>query len=233
MFRDFGKVYEMTFEQWWKKRGIRLFNEQVGLPAVKQINPNDLQLSRELEMHLLLEIPLNLTERTLISQVRALIRQHPARGVDRQSSATRKLAKLKGLRQDVIESAYAVWRVHHQSRDGRQVERVGQAKGTKSLYQIGKELRLVKSCMPAATDDQIRSAKRVNGMKVAVSRMLARANNMIENAAVGSFPSVQPIKTPIAWRPVQQQRMNEALEAQLWRPLFNSQDILNIQLPKA
>ena len=181
MYSDFGKVYEMTFEQWWQKRGIRLFNEQVALPAVKPVNPNDLQLSRELERHLLLEIPLNLTERTIISQVRALIRQHPARGVDRQSSAHRKLAKLKGLRQDVIESAYAVWRVHHQSRDGRQVERVGQAKGAKSLYQIGKELRLVKSCMPAATDDQIRSAKRVNGMKVAVSRMLTRANNLIEN----------------------------------------------------
>ena len=152
--------------------------------------PNDLQLSREIDRHLLLEILLDLTERTIISLVRALIRLLPARAVDRKSSAARKLAKLKGLRQDAIESAYAVWRGHHQSRDGRQAENVGQAKGTKSLYQIGKELRLVKSCMPAATDDEIRSAKRVTGMKVGVSRMLVRPNNLIENAAAGSFPNV-------------------------------------------
>lgn len=72
-----------------------------------------------------------------------------------------------------------------------------------------------------ATDDQIRSAKRINGMKVAVSRMLARANNLVDNAAVGSFPNVQPVKTPITWRPTQQERMNEAIEAQLLKKTYS------------
>lgn len=226
MYRDFGKVYEMTFEQWWDKRGISLFSEQLALPSVRQLNANDLQLSRGIDQHLLLEIPLNLTEKTIISQVRKLIRLHPDREVQRTSTAKRKLAKMIGIRQDVIESAYAVWCLYYESRDGRTVDKVGQVTGTKSLYQIGKELRLVRTCMPQPTDDKERAAKRVNGMKVAVSRMLARANNLIENAAVGTFPSIQTIKEPIVWRPVQQQRLEEAVSAGQWRPLFAANDTL-------
>ena len=84
--------------------------------------------------------------------------------------------------------------------------------------------------MPAVTDDAKRAAMRVNGMKVAVSRMLARANNLIDNAAVGLFPSVQLEPTPIVWRPVQQQRLAEAVAAKLWRPLFDANDVLTVRL---
>lgn len=226
MYLDFGKVHEMTFEQWWDKRGIALFSEQVALPAVRELDPYDLQLSKQLDKHLLLEIPINLTEKTIISQIRRLIRLHPERQVDRKSTAQRKLAKLIGIRQDVIESAYAVWRIHHESRDGRTPEKIGLAKGTKSLYQIGKELRLTKTCMPVATDNKERADKRVNGMKVAVSRMLTRANNLIDNAAVGIFPSIQALSEPIVWRPNQQQRLNEAVAAGQWRPLFDPNETL-------
>lgn len=226
MYSDFGKVYEMTFEQWWDKRGVALFSEQVALPAVRQVNPRDMELSRDLEKHLLLEIPIHLTERTIISQVRQFLRQHPEREVQRISSAQRKLAKLVGIRQDVIESAFDVWRLHQQSRDGRQVEKIGQTQGNKSLYQIGKELRLVRTCMPAPTDGKERAAQKVNGMKVAVSRMLARANNLIDNAAVGTFPSIQALREPIVWRPAQQQKLAEAMAAGLWRPLFDPNETL-------
>lgn len=226
MYSDFGKVYEMTFEQWWDKRGVALFSEQVALPAVRQVNPHDMELSRDLEKHLLLEIPIHLTERTIISQVRQFLRQHPEREVQRISSAQRKLAKLVGIRQDVIESAFDVWRLHQQSRDGRQVEKIGQTQGNKSLYQIGKELRLVRTCMPAPTDGKERAAQKVNGMKVAVSRMLARANNLIDNAAVGTFPSIQALREPIVWRPAQQQKLAEAMAAGLWRPLFDPNETL-------
>ncbi len=103
--------------------------------------------------------------------------------------------------------------------------------GSKSLYQIGKELRLVRTCMPQPTDSAERAAKRVNGMKVAVSRMLARANNLAANAAVGVFPSVQPLDNPIAWRPVQQQKMAAAIAAGLWQPRFKDNDMLIVQQP--
>ena len=225
MYRDFGNVYELTFEEWFLRRGKNLLSEELALPAVRKLSPTNLELSRPLGRHLILEIPLNMTEKSIISQVRKQLRNHPDREVERISTAKRKLAKLIGIRQDVIESAYAVWRLHHESRDGRIVLKIGQAHGTKSLYQIGKELRLVRSCMPVATDNQEAAAKRVNGMKVAVSRMLTRANHLIENAAVGVFPSIQPIKEEIEYSTPQLLRMLEAV-ASGWRPLFDPNDKL-------
>ncbi len=121
--------------------------------------------------------------------------------------------------------------MHWESRDPTQTYRIGQVQGSKSLYQIGKELRLVRTCMPQPTDSAERAAKRVNGMKVAVSRMLARANNLAANAAVGVFPSVQPLDNPIAWRPVQQQKMAAAIAAGLWQPRFKDNDMLIVQQP--
>ena len=83
--------------------------------------------------------------------------------------------------------------------------------------------------MPVVTDSKERAAKRVNGMKVAVVRMLDRANNLIANAAVGTFPSVQPAKEPIVWRPVQQRKLDEAVAAGRWRPLFDENQTLIVQ----
>jgi len=125
---------------------VRLFREQIALPAVREIDVLRRNFSKPTGNYLLLELPLHITERTLIKQVRQHLRHHPDRQVNRVSFAKRPLAKLIGIRQDVIESAYRVWQVHYQSRDHRQVEKIGQTQGTKSLYQIGKELRLVKSC---------------------------------------------------------------------------------------
>jgi len=83
--------------------------------------------------------------------------------------------------------------------------------------------------MPVVTDNVERAAKRVNGMKVAVSRMLARANYLAQNAAAGTFPSVQPMTEPMVWRSVQQQRMDEAVAARKWQPLFDQVHTMNVQ----
>jgi hypothetical protein len=179
--------------------------------------------------HLLLEIPLNLTEATIIKQVKKLLRNHPSREVQRRSSAKRALAKFTGIRKDLLQIAHMTWQMHWQTRDLSQSYKIGQVQGSKSLYQIGKELRLVRTCMPQVTDNAERAAKRVNGMKVAVSRMLARANNLAQNAAVGTFPSVQPMAEPIVWRSAQQRRMEEAVAAGQWQPLFDATHTLNVQ----
>ncbi len=59
--------------------------------------------------------------------------------------------------------------------------------------------------------------------------MLARANHLAQNAAVGIFSSVQPMTEPIAWRSVQQQRLDEAVAAWQWQPLLDTAHTLNVQ----
>ena len=65
-------------------------------------------------------------------------------------------------------------------------------------------------------------------MKVAVSRMLSRANYLAQNSAIGIFPSVQAPVEPIFWRKLQKRRMEEAVFAGQWRPLFNANETLNV-----
>jgi hypothetical protein len=76
---------------------------------------------------------------------------------------------------------------------------------------------------------QKKAAMRMNGMKVAVSRMLSRANHLVANASVGVFPSVQAPAEPIVWRRVTQQRLDSALAQGPWRPLFDENEVLNVQ----
>jgi hypothetical protein len=129
---------------------------------------------------------------------------------------------MKQVKQNLLQIAHTTWQMHWESRDFTQTYQVGQVQGSKSLYQIGKELRLVRSCMPVSTDNAERAAKRVNGMKVAVSRMLTRATCLAQNAAVGVFPCVQPLSEPIVWRAVQLKRMQQAVEQDQWQPQFES-----------
>jgi hypothetical protein len=231
MYRDFGDVFTMDFEQWWRSKGQALFAERIAPPEVRELDRINIRLSPGLSSHLLLEIPLNLTEATIIKQIKELLRYHPTREVERRSSAKRPLAKFTGIRKDLLQIAHMTWRMHWESRDPTQTYRIGQIQGSKSFYQIGKELRLVKTCMPQATDNVERAAKRVNGIKVATSRILVRANNLAANAAIGVFPGVQPLDTPIVWRPAQLQKMAEAVAAGLWHPMFNADDTLIVQQP--
>ena len=61
--------------------------------------------------------------------------------------------------------------------------------------------------------------------------MLVRANNLAANAAVGIFPSVQPVDTPIVWHPLQQRKMAEAVAAGMWQPMFEAHHTLIVQQP--
>ena len=76
MYRDFGNVYELTFDEWFLKRGKNLLREELALPAVRKLSPTNLELSHPLGRHLILEIPLNMTEKSIISQVRNQLRNH-------------------------------------------------------------------------------------------------------------------------------------------------------------
>jgi hypothetical protein len=220
MYEDFGDVYGVSFEDWWFDRGVNLFKEQVATPKVRQLNPLDISLSQPSSKFLLLEIPLNLTQRTIIAQIRKKLEGIENRTVQRQNISKRPLAKLTGIRSNSLKMPFEVWKLFYQSRDDREVPRLGRQLGTKSLYQIGKELALVAKCMPVAGELKSKSDKKVNGMKVATSRMLKRANNLILNASVGEFPVVTSPKQPIVWNAKEKLRLDKAVKDGYWQPIF-------------
>lgn len=224
--RDFGNVYSMPFDEWWLEFGCHLFAEQVALPSVRQIDLRRLDISPNTDDHIVLEIPLRLTERTITRQVLKLVREHENREVKRVSNARRPLCKLTGVRLDVLQIAQQVWQRHYETRFADTPVGIGQAKGSKTLYQIGLEFRLVKSCMPRPGDSIEIARKKVNGMKVGVSRMLNRANCLIANAEIGLFPCFDTVEQQKRWPRRNQAAFDEAITAGLWRPLFDANDVL-------
>jgi hypothetical protein len=227
MWLDFGNVFATSFNAWWRKQGRNLFAEQVRLPHVRKIDNHLSNLSSNAENHLLVEIPLNLTERTISRQVLALIRADPARKVKPVSKAKRPLCKLRGIKMSVLVDAHNIWCLNYlidlatlpNSKIGKPFDRM-------TSQQLGTAMRLVRSCMPKYTDGEDVERKKRNGMKVAVSRMLSRADALIANAEIGIFPSMTPAAPRRRWTAKQQLDLDKALAVGKWTPPAVDEDVL-------
>ena len=219
MWDDFGDVYNTNFINWWIKRGRNIFAEQVSLPKVRKIDGDKNNLSANQHKYLVLEIPLNLTERTIGRQVMALLREEPNREIKRKSEAQRPLAKLIGIRKSVIRDAREIWCLNQIVQNAKKPNAtIGKPYDTMTTQQIGIGFRLVRSCLPKFTDTEDVERKKRNGMKVAVSRMIHRANSLIANAEIGVFPSFAPVEKRVRWTEQQQIEFDAAIERGEWQP---------------
>lgn len=219
MYEDFGDVYELGFNDWWHQKGRVLFAEQVKPPAVKQIDDDLSNLSPNPQNHLLAEIPLNLTERTISRQLMKIIREHKDRKIERVSHAKRPLAKLVGIRKRVLKTAHDIWCVNHLVQLAKKEgSNIGAPFNKMTTHQMGVGFRLVRNCMPRAGDGIEGGRKKRNGMKVAVSRMLNRADTLIANAEIGKFPSFEKVEPRERWTDAQQKALDTALANNQWMP---------------
>jgi hypothetical protein len=219
MWQDFGDVFAPTFNDWWRKRGRMLFAEQVRLPHVRKIDDQFSNVSVNRAGYVVVEIPLNLTERTISRQVLAILRAEAGRKIQPKSEAKRRLSKWRGIRIDVLSVAHDVWSFNCLIERAKQPKsNVGKPFDAMTSQQLGIALRLVRSCMPKFTDGEDAERKKRNGMKVAVSRMLTRANAVIANAEIGIFPSFAPVAARRRWTAKQQMALDAAVAAGKWRP---------------
>jgi hypothetical protein len=219
MWEDFGDVYNTNFVNWWTKRGRKLFAEQVSLPKVRKIDGDKNNLSANQQNYLVVEIPLNMTERTITRQVLALLREEPYRQIKRASHAKRPLAKLIGIRKAVIYDARDIWCLNQIVLNAKKPNSMlGKPFDKMTIQQIGIAFRLVSTCMPKFTDSEEVERKKRNGMKVAVSRMIHRANALIANAEIGIFPSFAPVDERVRWTDEQQLALDAAIARGEWQP---------------
>lgn len=225
MWRDFGDVYKHSFDYWWRNKGREIFVEQIKLPHVKRLDDYFSNVSPTRDNYLIVEIPLNLSERTIARQVLAEIRKHPNRIAEtktqrgRISNAKRPLAKLVGVRKDTLKRAHEIWSLNHLVKSAKQE---GSAIGTlfnkMTTHQMGVGFKLVRNCMPRVGEGVLIGRKKRNGMKVAVSRMLARADALIANAEIGKFPSFEKVAPRQRWTEQQQKELHVAVARGEWQP---------------
>jgi hypothetical protein len=227
MWEDFGNVFASSFDDWWKKKGRALFAEQVRLPHVRKIDNQLSNLSADAARHVLVEIPLNLTERTITRQVLAIVRADANRKIKPVSAATRQLCKLRGIRMAVLNDAHDIWCLNLLVQLAKQPKStIGKPFDHMTSQQLGAAVRLVRSCMPKPTDGEDLERKKRNGMKVAVSRMLTRVDALVANAEIGRFPSVEPVAPRKRWTAKQKKALDAAIAAGKWHPPAVNEDNL-------
>jgi hypothetical protein len=218
MWEYFGDIHNTNFVNWWIKRGRELFAEQVSLPKVRKIDGDKSNLSPNAQNYLVVEIPLNMTERTITRQVLALLREEPNRQIKRNSQAKLPLSKLIGIRKAVLHDAHDIWCLNQLVQNAKKPNStLGKPFNTMTTQQIGIAFRLVRTCMPKPTDGEEMERKKRNGMKVAVSRMLSRASALIANAEIGVFPSFALVAKRERWTDEQQRELDAALEGGEWQ----------------
>jgi hypothetical protein len=225
MWRDFGDVYRFSFEYWWRQKGRKIFVEQIKLPHVEKLDEYFSNVSPTRDNYLIVEIPLNLSERTIARQVLAEVRKHPNRIAatknqrGRISNAERPLAKLAGVRKDILRRAHEIWSLNELVKLAKQEgSTIGAPFNKLTTHQIGVGFNLVKNCMPKTGEGVLIGRKKRNGMKVAVSRMLARANALIANAEIGKFPSFDKVEPRKRWTEEQQKALDAAVARGEWKP---------------
>lgn len=225
MWHDFGDVYRFSFEYWWRHKGREFLLEDVKLPHVKRLDDYFSNVSPTRDNYLIVEIPLNLSERTIARQVLAEIRKHPNRIAatknqrGRISNAIRPLAKLAGVRKDILKRAHEIWCLNHLVKLAKQEgSTIGAPFNKMTTHQMGVGFKLVEKCMPTTGEGILIGRKKRNGMKVAISRMLARADALIANAEIGKFPSFDKVEQRKRWTDEQQKELDAAVARGEWQP---------------
>ena len=182
MYADFGDVFELSFPQWWMRHGRKLFTEIKPFKKTQIINRMDqLQNTRLSKDKLIIEIPLTLRKQTVIRQIgRILKAEYENRIVDvmQVSTARRKIIKNK-MRMSTVEQLL-------------KVKAVRDANPRMTLNEVGIAAGIVLDLNARVYDeDEMSDADERRRMTIAVGRLLRQAKNLITNAGMGKFPSLQ------------------------------------------
>jgi hypothetical protein len=184
LYKDFGDVRK-DFTPWWLTVGRKIFAEKKPLKKVKVIDADtfeDLILRKD---RLIVEIPLTMRKQTIMRQIGKHLKnaQDAREPVDvwKSSSAKRQVIKSK-VRMTTVEMLLKVLaiRVKYPSLNN---------------YEIGLKAGIdldIYARDTSGVDIDLSIEKR--RMTIAVSRYLGQARNLIANAEMGIFPSLNEQK---------------------------------------
>ena len=182
LYADFGDVFELSFPQWWMRHGRKLFTEIKPFKKTQIIESTEqLQNTRLSKDKLIIEIPLTLRKQTVIRQIgRILKAEYENRVVDvmQVSTARRKIVKSK-MRMSTVEQLL-------------KVKAVRDANPRMTLNEVGIAAEIVLDLNARIYDEgEMSDADERRRMTIAVGRLLRQAKNLITNAGMGKFPSLQ------------------------------------------
>lgn len=221
VYEAFGDKCWQGFDSWWRFAARNEFVEQVSpeqidlLEFYKQVDRDDFSDDSNW-MHL--RVPLNISEAKLVSEFKQLLRNHPNRTYKRTQTSNFPIKRHKSLNLEVFRKAVDVWHEINKLQNRRQRTEIHK-NDDDSLYQIGARLELSPALIIKANDTKDRQTKKRNAMKVAVSRMMSRAERLIQNVEIGIFPSYEEVPVVPRWTRRQQSELDAAVARGEWKPL--------------
>lgn len=193
LWRAFGDVHEMEFDQWWLRHGCHVFAEQIDPPKVKLIEPDYANLKEPSKDRVLIEVPLILRKETVQKQLRRILASidfERPRNVLATSTADYKIHPV-AVRLNVLQKTHEVWCAHREMILKPQLAGDAEVqtaeRGRCDLFELGKLLKL-SPANARLSDDYDEQKRRQNRMRATVSRYIRRANQLILCVEYGSFP---------------------------------------------
>jgi len=224
IYRDFGNIYDCSFEDWWRRTGSDLFKEQQLPPCVEQITSVESAVAGNRAGKILVEIPLQLSMETIERQIKRILdsyaNQRPSNRLE--TSTSKYPINVTLARLNVLKTTHEVYNLHRELIEKpKALANLGLGKEGSNfevradLYRIGVLLRLSPS-NERLIGDKSEVARRANTMRSTVSRFLARASGLISNVELGVFPKDErPDKEVVRFSSAQDVR-NKELEARWW-----------------
>lgn len=220
IWRKFGDVHSISFDDWWIDRGAHLFREQKEPPKVEVIRSDLSNLKPADETRLVIEIPLVLRKATIQRQIGKIlaqadfVRPHNILETSKSDFPINPVA----YRLQVLQKMHQVW-CEHRERILKPKYHGTVATGDEQrsdLFKLGKEMGISPS-NALISDDYDEQIKRNNRMRATVSRYIRRANQLIQNVEHGNFPVFRDISKSIPDRFTHKQReVHKELEQQWW-----------------
>lgn len=220
IWRRFGDVHRVGFDEWWLRRGAKIFREQIDPPRVKIVSAAQPNFHDD-GTRVLLDIPLVLRKETALKQARRLLAtvdfERPRNVLE--TSTSQFPINPVAYRLNVLEKMHEVWCAHRELIVKPKRNLTSQQQRTQKLadlFELGKQLRLSEA-NAKRTDEYDEWVRRQNRMRATVSRYLRRANQLIANVEHGYFPVFKA--APILEGPRFSDRQiesHETLEEQWW-----------------
>jgi len=178
-FELFGDLHNVTFDTWWIEVGYGIFAEKKPFNKVSVNNETD-SFGEDVKV-LHLEIPLNVSPKTLRAQFDNLLELHHPhyKDFDRWRASTAPVQmesrKLTSVSLNICLDIYRSF-----------IEKSKQ--GEALLYEIGEELRINPKLNVIRSDRAIEVNEKRIKMSSAVSEYLEKAKNLVAHATEGRFP---------------------------------------------
>jgi hypothetical protein len=182
LYTDFGNV-RLAFAPWWQIFGRKATSEREPAKVVEKLTDSKVaRLHLDHPDRLVLSVPLTMRRATALRKIRQLLDEEYSNRdpVNIWSSSTAKRMVIKSkVRVATIKHLLKLWQLRLEYPDDTLVEL-----GSRAGIEIDFNARSTHGVTLRPEEENRR-------IQIAVSRQLRQAKNLIENAALGVFPSLK------------------------------------------